>query len=153
MFVRLALLLWMLGLSSILLANTDDELSSDEALEESVVSKNPDEDLMTGLTIDDTVSRFGREFYRNLAQHRRSNFPDETDNLVVRERPSARWGTIIWVEAMGERVYYRRISSGGNDIKALAEQASVQITRTIRKMKLEKMLKRSKDLADDEIQL
>jgi len=116
-------------------------------------AENPDEDLMTGMTIDHTVSRFGHEFYRYLADHRRTYFSDATENLTIRERPSARWGSIIWVESYGTQVYYNRIGSGGNDVKAIAEDASIQINKRLKKLKIEKLFNKSEDLAEDEIQL
>lgn len=93
---------------------------------------NPDGDLMTGLTIDHTVSRFGHEFYRYLADHRRTYYPNAKENLTIKERPSARWGSIIWVESYSTQVYYNRIGAGGNDIKAIAEAASIHINRRVK---------------------
>ena len=114
---------------------------------------NPDEDLMTGMTIDHTVSRFGHDFYRYLADHRRTYFSNATENLTIYERPSARWGSIVWVDSHGTQVYYNRIGSGGSDVKAIAEAASIQINKRLQKLKVEKMFQKSEDLADDEIQL
>ncbi|MFC3152534.1 CsgE family curli-type amyloid fiber assembly protein [Litoribrevibacter euphylliae] len=118
-----------------------------------VQADNPDKDLSTGLTIDHTVSRFGHDFYRYLADHRRTYFSDATENLIIRERPSARWGSIIWVESYGNQVYYNRIGAGGTDIKSLAESASIQINKRLQKLKVERMFNKSVDLAEDEIQL
>ena len=116
-------------------------------------SDNPDEDLMTGMTIDHTVSRFGHEFYRYLADHRRTYFAQAKENLTIKERPSARWGSIIWVESYSQQVYYNRIGAGGNDIKSIAEAASVHINKRLQQLKLERLLQKSDDLAEDEIQL
>lgn len=118
-----------------------------------VSSENPDKELHSGLTIDHTISRFGHEFYRYLADHRRTYYAQSAENLIVRERPSARWGSIIWIESQGQQVYYNRIGSGGTDIKALAEGASIHINKRLKQLKLEKLFNKSEDLAEDEINL
>lgn len=49
-----------------------------------------EEDEMLGFIIDDTISHIGHDFYYSFSERLRATSPMDF-NLVVRERPSARW--------------------------------------------------------------
>ena len=57
-----------------------------------------DEAELQGFITNATVSRSGQEFYRKFCE--RMNDTSSLDfNLAVKERPSARWGILVWVDA------------------------------------------------------
>ncbi len=73
------------------------------AQEEPLENGKPLEDTtgeaeITGLVIDRTITRMGRQFYDFFAAYWRANYPDSEATLSIHERPSARWGSQIWVE-------------------------------------------------------
>ena len=75
------------------------------------------ENEISGFTQDSTITRAGHEFARYLSDYRNANFSTGNDyNLVVFERPSARWGSLIWVTSDNQDVYRRFLPPGRIDI-------------------------------------
>ena len=62
------------------------------------------EDEMQGFIVDNTISHIGHDFYYYFADRLRATSRLDF-NLVVRERPDARWGSLVTVEFEREVVY------------------------------------------------
>lgn len=105
--------------------------------------------LISGLVIDSTVTGVGHEFSRLLAKTINTNFPDFDYNLVVRERPSARWGSVIWVTKDNDKVYETVVYPGRSDFFRLSELAANQITKTIKRQSLQSLFASDVDLSGD----
>lgn len=105
--------------------------------------------LLSGLVIDSTVTGVGHEFARLLAKDINTNFPGFDYNLIVRERPSARWGSVIWVTKDNNKVYETVLYPGRSDFSTLSEQAASQITKTIRTQSLQSLFAHDADLLGD----
>ena len=69
------------------------------------------EDEISGFTIDHTITRVGHDFSRYLSDYRNTNLPDTDYNLTIYERPSARWGSLIWV-THNHRIVFRQRAEG-----------------------------------------
>jgi hypothetical protein len=61
---------------------------------------------MKGFIVDNTISHIGHDFYYYFADRLRATSRLDF-NLVVRERPDARWGSLVTVEFEREVVYRR----------------------------------------------
>ncbi|MCJ0974855.1 curli production assembly protein CsgE [Pseudomonas sp. PS1] len=105
---------------------------------------------LSGLIIDNAITRFGHDFHRYLSLA----LQDATDldgDLVVRERPSARWGSLVWVEH-GQRIVYRRfLQPNVAEIEAIANEAAVQIREDISRNKLQNLMLDTFDMDRDEL--
>lgn len=73
-----------------------------------------------GLAINQTVTRFGQAFYNDFVKHWNDYSHLVAANLTVYERPSARWGSLIWIEHRGRRIFQRQV---GPSIRAIEEMA------------------------------
>ena len=105
---------------------------------------------LSGLIIDTTISRFGHDFHRYLSA-RLQDASDLDADLVVRERPSARWGSLVWVE-YGQRTVYRRfLQPNAAEIEPIAAQAAQLIVEEISRSKLENLLQDTFDMDRDEL--
>lgn len=105
---------------------------------------------LSGLIIDNTITRFGHEFHRYLSFQLQDASALEGD-LVVRERPSARWGSLVWVE-YGQRTVYRRfLQPNVAEIEDIASQAAQLILEEINRSKLENLLQDTFDMDRDEL--
>lgn len=103
-----------------------------------------------GFIVDSTITRTGHEFYRMLSE--RLNDSSELDfNLVVRERPSARWGILIWVEHDGEVVYRRFLQPNTADMRDIGYQAADAVSMEIESRKIQSLFDINVDLARDEL--
>ena len=109
------------------------------------------EDEISGFTTDNTITRIGHEFARYLSDYRNSHYPQSPYNLSVYERPSARWGNLIWVEYNHRQVYRRFFSAGLNEIQIAAQQAAESIHKQVNQLELQAMFEDRFDLDKDEL--
>ena len=109
-----------------------------------------EEDEMLGFIIDDTISHIGHDFYYSFSERLRATSPMDF-NLVVRERPSARWGSLVTVEFQQRLVYRRFLPPNTVELKDEAYEAADQVRMEIVRRKLEVLLQDTTDLERDEL--
>jgi curli production assembly/transport component CsgE len=108
------------------------------------------DDEMMGFIVDNSVSHIGHTFYNAFSDRLRATSRLDF-NLVVRERPSARWGSLIWVE-YEQRVLYRRfIAPNTAQLQAVAYEAADLVRAQIVQRKLLDQLQDHTDLEKDEL--
>lgn len=95
------------------------DLSSDDDVE------------LRGIVVDRTVMLLGHDFYRYFSNIWISQADTERYNLIVSERPSARWGSLIWIEYDHKVLYRSFIHPGHVDLKKTAEQASQKVKQAL----------------------
>ncbi|PLY13857.1 MAG: hypothetical protein C0631_12860, partial [Sedimenticola sp.] len=54
-------------------------------------------DEISGIVVDRTITLMGHDFYRYFTSYRQFTQPESKYNLTVFERPSARWGSLVWI--------------------------------------------------------
>ncbi|MFD1215641.1 MULTISPECIES: curli production assembly/transport protein CsgE [Microbulbifer] len=148
--MRLCLLLFLL-VSLDTAAQALDE--SNKTLEEAAVATEDSgriEDEISGFNIDQTITRTGHDLARFMSEYRNLHYPDSTYNLSIHERPSARWGNLIWITYNNKTVFRQFISPSTNNIRDLAEQASQKIHEMVLQEKIRQALTDHHDLAKDE---
>ncbi|QKX15969.1 curli production assembly/transport protein CsgE [Microbulbifer sp. YPW1] len=124
------------------------------ALEDTAPSTDDDaaiEDEISGFNIDQTITRTGHDFARFMSEYRNLNYPDSDYNLTIQERPSARWGNLIWITYNNKTVFRRFISPSTNNIRALAEEASQMIHEMVLQEKIRAAFTDHFDLGKDEL--
>jgi curli production assembly/transport component CsgE len=126
---------WLLGLLLVLTAN---------------IAAAGEEDEMLGFIVDDTISHIGHDFYYSFSERLRATSPMDF-NLVVRERPSARWGSLVTVEYSQRLVYRRFLPPNTTELKDAAYEAADQVRMQIVQRKLEALLQDTTDLERDEL--
>ncbi|MBB5212437.1 curli production assembly/transport protein CsgE [Microbulbifer hydrolyticus] len=144
-------LLWvvlLLGLSTPLVTRSDDIAPLEEAPEKP--SSGRIEDEISGFNVDQTITRTGHDFARYMSEYRNLNYPDSEYNLTIRERPSARWGNLIWITYNNDTVFRRFVSPSTNNIKALAEEAATMIHEMVLQEKIRQAFTDHYDLGKDE---
>ncbi|MEH6387580.1 MULTISPECIES: CsgE family curli-type amyloid fiber assembly protein [Pseudomonas] len=114
------------------------------------LSAHADEAELSGFIIDHTISRTGQEFYRYFSE-RITDIGDPDFNLVVKERPSARWGVLIWVEQDGTLLYRQFMQPSLSDVRDTAYAAADFVVDSINRRKIEAMFTDPIDLAEDEL--
>jgi curli production assembly/transport component CsgE len=109
------------------------------------------EDEISGFTHDSTITRVGHDFVRQLGDYRNATFTDDNNyNLTVHERPSARWGSLIWVTLNDREVYRRFLPPGKVDVSEEAASAAQYIHNQAQQQKLQMLFMDTFDLAQDE---
>ncbi len=110
-----------------------------------------EDSLLTGLVIDDTVSGIGHEFSRSLSLYLSATLSEFEYNLTVHERPSARWGSVVWVTYENKQVFKTIIYPGRRRLAEVIESAATQIDNNVRQQKLQELFSQNLDLAGEEI--
>ncbi|UVJ46125.1 curli production assembly/transport protein CsgE [Pseudomonas sp. LS1212] len=109
-----------------------------------------EEDEMKGFIVDQAISHTGHDFYRAFSERLRSTSRLDF-NLVVRERPSARWGSLIWVEYEQRTIYRRFLPPNTVDLEEIAYEAADLVKAQILQRRLEILLQDTTDLEKDEL--
>jgi curli production assembly/transport component CsgE len=115
-----------------------------------MVASAGEEDEMLGFIVDDTISHIGHDFYYSFSERLRATSPMDF-NLVVRERPSARWGSLVTVEYQQRLVYRRFLPPNTVELKDDAYDAADWVRGQIVQRKLETLLQDTTDLERDEL--
>lgn len=108
------------------------------------------EDEMMGFIVDQTISHIGHGFYYNFTDRLRATSRLDF-NLVVRERPDARWGSLVTVEYEGEVVYRRFLPPNTTELKEEAIAAADLVKQLVIQRKLQRLLQDTTDLERDEL--
>lgn len=109
-------------------------------------------DPYVGVVTDGTISFIGQEFYREFVASWREQPQADQFSIDVQERPSARWGSLIWIEH-GHRLLFRAFLSPGNRdrIRLVAQQATQMVYQQVIDDALARQLIADPDLAPDEM--
>jgi curli production assembly/transport component CsgE len=114
------------------------------------VGHGDEEDEMMGFIVDDCISLVGHNFYNAFTDRLRATSRLDF-NLVVRERPDPRWGSLIWVEYDQRIVYRRFIAPNATETRELAVQAADDVRAAVVQRKLQVQLQDNIDLGKDEL--
>lgn len=109
-----------------------------------------EEDEIRGFIVDNSISHIGHEFYRYFTERLRDTSRLDF-SLVVRERPSARWGSLVWIEYEGRTLYRRFLPPNLAEVQPVAYEAADLIQEAVTRQKLESLLQDTHDLDKDEI--
>ncbi|MDE1164595.1 MAG: curli production assembly/transport protein CsgE [Pseudomonas sp.] len=108
------------------------------------------EDEMMGFITEDCISHIGHDFYYSFSKRMR-DISRMDFNLVVRERPSARWGSLVTIEYQQRVIYRRFLPPNTVDLQATANEAADLVKAQIIQRKLETLLQDTTDLEKDEL--
>jgi curli production assembly/transport component CsgE len=109
-----------------------------------------DEDELMGFIVDNSISHIGHEFYRAFSERLRDTSKLDF-NLVVRERPDARWGSLVWVEYEGRVLYRQFLPPNTAELQPVAFAAADLVLEAIARQKLESLLQDTHDMEKDEL--
>ncbi|MDR6712400.1 curli production assembly/transport component CsgE [Pseudomonas hunanensis] len=108
------------------------------------------EDEMMGFIVDNTISHIGHDFYNAFSDRLRATSRLDF-NLVVRERPDARWGSLVTVEFESDVLYRRFLPPNTNQLTDEAVAAADLVKQQIIQRKLQRLLQDTTDLERDEL--
>jgi curli production assembly/transport component CsgE len=103
-----------------------------------------------GVVTNQTVTVAGQEFYQNFITAWRDKELSDRYTLSVHERPTARWGSQLWIEFAQRRVFQTNLSTSRSAIKTASERAVEIAYQNIVDADVQRLLFREIDLAVDE---
>lgn len=109
-------------------------------------------DPYSGVVVNDTVTFIGQEFYRVFVATWRDEPGVDRFSVSVHERPSARWGSLVYVQYEHRDVFRAFLSPGRRDFvrQAGADAARIVYQRVV-DLEVQRLLFRDPDLAQDEL--
>lgn len=117
----------------------------------SAQDRNRLSDPYAGVVSDSTITLIGQEFYREFVAAWRDQALVDHFSISVHERPSARWGSLIWVEYANRQLFRAYLSPARRDIvRAAARDASHLVYEAVVDSEVQRALFRDPDLARDE---
>jgi len=119
----------------------------DKLLEEQTVA----DELLEGIISDRTITINGHEFYDYFARAWLSSPGALSFNLTVHERPSARWGSLIWIEHEQRIIYRAFVFPARSDIEKASEKAARTVAEQLKQLEMRRLLVVDPDLERDEL--
>lgn len=104
----------------------------------------------TGVVTVQTITTAGHDFSQHfLAAWREQDGSDQV-TLAIRERPSARFGSEVWIDYAQRTVLQLRLPPARAALPELAASAVQQVWATVQRTDAERTLFHDADLAPDE---
>ena len=110
-----------------------------------------DADALGGIVVDRSVTVASQEFTRHFLSAWRELPGSEHYSLTIIERPSARWGSEVWIEYAQRRVFTTRLPTMRAQLRQAGEHAAEAVFDTVMQAERQRKLVRDADLAPDEI--
>lgn len=108
-------------------------------------------DPYDGVVVNETITLLGNDFYRSFVAAWRDKPLSDRYAITIRERPSVRWGTQVWVEFNRRRVYQSFLPPARARIPGIAEQAAAIAYQNVVQSETQRLLFRDPDLGPDEL--
>jgi curli production assembly/transport component CsgE len=116
-----------------------------------VAGQKPLDDALGGVVTTDTVTLAGQDFYTWFAQAWSAIPLSDRYVVSVHERPSARYGSLVWVEYGQRRVFQAFLPIARANVKPVADGAAQIAFQNVMQADLTRLLFRDADMASDEI--
>jgi curli production assembly/transport component CsgE len=126
----------------------DQKISVAEALK--LIQQRTREDTESGVVTNQVMTVVGQDFFQHFVNAWRDKEHSELYTLSVRERPSARWGSEVWVEYGQGKIFYARLPIARSAIKQLSENAAEMSYLAILRIEDQKKISSDADIAVDE---
>lgn len=108
-------------------------------------------DPLRGLVVNRTVTVQGHEFYRYFSMWWRQHPNASHYSISIYERPSARWGSEVWVTHHNARIFHMFLPPARSRTKEISREAAAYSLQRIEESELEKALYQNIDLGPEEM--
>lgn len=143
---KLGLVIFMMGVAT---ANATDHASPPKTT--NVLKAKNRQELYGGVVTNQTMTVAGQDFYQYFVASWRDREMSERYAISIHERPSARWGSQIWVEYAQKRIFQASLPSSRAGIKSLSEQAVDLAYQNVVDAEVNQMLFHDSDIGPDEL--
>lgn len=108
-------------------------------------------DPLSGVVVNRTVTVFGNDFYQAFASVWREKPEADKFSISIHERPTARFGSEIWIEYRRKRMFHAFLSPARSQARSISRQAVELVYENISRSEVERALIRSPDLGPEEL--
>ena len=104
-----------------------------------------------GVVINRTVTVLGWDFYQNFSEVWRAKYMNTKYTVTVYERPTALYGSEIWVQYRQKRVFHTFLSPARSAAKELSGRAVDIVYKNVVDMNVQRLLFNDVDLGPEEM--
>src|SRR5690606_29191705 len=122
-----------------------------EQAERHAGGKSVFDDPLGGIVVNRTVTVLGHDFYQYFSTYWREKDISSTFSISIHERPSARFGSEIWVQFRRKRMFHTFLPPARAATKEISALAADVVYRNIAESEVERILTRSPDLGPEEM--
>ncbi len=108
------------------------------------------QEQFAGIVADQTVTAIGKDFYQSFSAMWHDMPLNESFNIAVRERASARIGNRIQIEYANRIVFETVLPAARGNVKAISARAVEIAYQNVSNAAVQRLLFRDQDLAGDE---
>ena len=106
-------------------------------------------DIDGGIVVDHTITMIAHEFYQHFMKFWLDQPASATHNLTIYERPTARWGSIVWIEHDSRVIFRANLFSARSKTESAAETAAASINQQLEQINLQQLLFDDPDLIEE----
>lgn len=115
-----------------------------------LITQRVREDTESGVITNQVMTVAGQDFYHYFVTAWRDKDGSEQFTLAVRERPSARWGSEVWIEYGQRKVFSSRLPIARAGIRQMSEDAAEQSYRGVLRIVEQRKMNQDADVGADE---
>ncbi|MHA3903954.1 CsgE family curli-type amyloid fiber assembly protein [Castellaniella sp. WN] len=108
-------------------------------------------DPLKGLIINRTVTVMGWDFYSNFTQVWQALYPDSRDTMTVIERPTAQFGSEIWISYLDQTVFHTFLSPARSRAKDQSREVVQAVRENIDIINAQRQFIQNTDLGPEEM--
>jgi curli production assembly/transport component CsgE len=109
------------------------------------------DDPLGGVVVNRTVTVLGQDFYQNFTAIWRQKDISNKFSISIHERPSARFGSEIWVLFREKRMFHTFLPPARAATKRVSAQAVELVYKNIADSEVERIMVKSPDLGPEEM--
>ncbi|UHL64661.1 curli production assembly/transport protein CsgE [Paralcaligenes sp. KSB-10] len=104
-----------------------------------------------GVVINRTVTVLGWDFYKNFAEVWRAKYMNTKYTVTVYERPTAQYGSEVWVQYRQNRVFHTFLSPARSAAKEISGRAVDIVYKNVVDTNVQRLLFNDVDLGPEEM--
>lgn len=109
------------------------------------------DDPLAGVVVNRTITVLGQDFYRYFTAQWRQKDLDNRYTISIYERPSARFGSEIWVQFRQKRMFHIFLPPARAATKKISGMAVEMVYQNIADSEVERLTIKSPDLGPEEM--
>lgn len=109
------------------------------------------DDPLAGVVVNRTVTVLGKDFYQYFTAIWRQKDVSSQFSISIHERPSARFGSEIWVQFGQKRMFHTFLPPARSATKKISAMAVNMVYENIKNSEVERLMVKSPDLGPEEM--
>lgn len=109
------------------------------------------EDPLRGLIVNRTMTVLGWDFYKSFSDIWQALHPDSKNTLTVVERPTAQFGSEIWIDYLDQAVFHVFLSPARSQVRQVTKDAVEIVQKNIASIDIQREFFKDADLGPEEM--